>query len=323
MHKSGFIFTVGKDLLESAKNLNLDSVFINHKNISKENLLLIRNVLGKNIEIFVEVPAFAEKELLEKYPDAKSIEAQGKSTSKNGYVGLCPTHLEIRKICIENVKKILEEDINGIWLDFIRYPTKWEEPEPDVLDTCYCDRCLKLFEEYIGEPIIGETLEDKVLLIDGSYYLEWLEFKAEQITSLVRNVRELINESGKNIKLGFFTIPWEDKEFGAGIKRIMGQDFGQLANYVDIFSPMLYHRMCGKEVEWIKGKVEYFWNVMKPFLPLIQTENKISKINTDEFKKALEYAALKPSMGVCIFFLDDLIKQRDKLEIAKKFFEQN
>ena len=320
MIKSGFFFSAPNyRSLNAVLELNLDSVFIPFHEAGVANLDKIRKS-KPDIKINVEVPVFAGKELLEKFPDALPVEASGLKTEKEWYAGVCPTHTGVREECLRKIDSLLSLNPDGIWLDFIRYPTKWEEPNPYILDTCYCDRCLKLFSEYIGESIVGSTLEEKALLIDGSYYIEWLEFKVNQIASMVKDVREVVGKFGESVKLGIFAVPWEDKEYGAGIKRIIAQDFDQLAFVVDEFSPMLYHKMCGKPVEWIKQKVDYFWNFQKPFLPLIQTESRISEISTDEFKKSLELASQKPSQGVCIFFLENLIKQPAKYEAAKNFF---
>lgn len=338
--KSGFFsFPPNIESLNAVVDLNLDMVFVPFHEASAQNLERIRKSKS-DVKINVEVPVFAGKELLEKFPNALPVEALGLKTEKEGYVGICPTHLGVRNECLRKIDNILSLNPDGIWLNFIRYPTKWDEPDPYILDTCYCDRCLKLFSEYIGEPIIGNTLEEKILLIDGSYYIEWLEFKVNQITSMVKDVREVIRKFGKFVKLGMFAVPWEDKEYGAGIKRIIAQDFNQLASVVDEFSPMLYHKMCGKSVEWIKQKVDYFWNFQKPFLPLIQTGLHIptslrggvsssslrrttkpdAAISLDEFKKSVELASQKPSQGACIFFLEDLIKQTEKYEAVKKLF---
>ena len=108
----------------------------------------------------------------------------------------------------------------------------------------------------------------------------------------------------------------KDSEYSAGIKRILGINIEQISPLVETVSPMLYHKMCGKDVEWVKEKVNYYWNLGKPFLPLIQTGD----VSLDEFKKSMEFAILKPSAGVCVFYLDDLIKQREKVDIVLDFF---
>lgn len=325
MHKSTFLFSVTPTILTKLSQLNLDSVFTGFNNATKQNIESLKKEKSNDFEIYVDVGVFAGADLLGKYPDAKPVEVTGKETTNGWYTGLCPTHEGVRSAALDKVERATKKDIDGIWLDFIRYPMHWEEKNPEVLDTCYCDRCLKLFEEYIGEPISGvggegNDLENLALHIDGSYYHEWLEFKTGQITSFVEDARKIIDESAKKIKLGFFAIPWTDKEYGAGIKRIMGQDFDKLSGLVDIFSPMLYHKMLEKDVSWVGEMIDYFWQVGKPFLPLIQTEDKPTKLVQKEFEDALTLATKKPSFGVCAFYFDDLIKSNEKFETLEKFF---
>ena len=324
MHKSAFFLLVPTDSsIQSAKTLKLDSVFASSTHLSVEVISKLRAELGEKIQINAEIGIFAGKDLLEKFSDAKPVEALNTPTEKDWYCGICPTHEGVRSHALEKIKALFALDINGIWLDFIRYPSKWEEPEPYILDTCYCDRCMQKFSEYIGEPIAGNSAEEKALLIDGSYYIEWLEFKCGQITSMVKAVQDLIKESGKNIKLGFFAVPWDEKEHGAAIKRVLGQDFAALSGLVDTVSPMLYHKMCGKDVDWIKEKVDFFWQLGISQLPLVQTEPRVAEISADEFNKALEFASVSPSTGVCIFFLEDLVKHEKLFEKAQNFFAKS
>ena len=314
MHKSIFLDSL-KDTEEVLSGISLDSIMISPKLCNAQSISDLRKT-HKNVEIYADFPVFCGEELLKSFPDAIPIEAFGKDLIKEGLTFVCPTHLGVRQYLIKELAKLVKLDINGVWLDCARYPTVWAKLVPIIYDTCYCERCLSLFEKYIGEKIVGDTLEEKFLHIDGSYYIEWLRFKCDQITSFVEQVKRIISESGKNMKLGIFVVPWEDNEYSAGIKRILGINIEQIAPLVDTVSPMLYHKMCGKGVEWVKEKVNYYWNLGKPFFPLIQTED----VSLDEFKKSMEFATLKPSAGVCLFYLDNLVKQKDKLEIAGDFF---
>lgn len=319
MHKSVFLFEpVGDKVLASLKNFELDSVFLHHSNLTSFTIAEVKNSILPKTEIYGEASVFFDKDLLAEFPDAKPVEAEGKDTG----AGLCPTHPKVREAQLEQIRQYLKLEIDGIWLNHIRYPTKWNAVKPEILDTCYCERCLGLFEDYIGEKLEAKNLEETVLLIDGSYYHEWLTFKCEQISSFVKSVKELIIESGNSHKLGLFVVPWEDKEFGAGIKRVVSQDFAQLSNYADQISPMLYHKMCGKSPEWIREKVEYFWNVGLPFLPIVQTESMPEEISTAEFQQVLDNAVASPSSGVCVFYLADLLSHESLLLQLQKFFAQ-
>jgi uncharacterized lipoprotein YddW (UPF0748 family) len=314
-------FPTTEQLLKKSAELNLDSVFIQDYCTTTQLMNDVRKANGEDVDIYTLVTVFNKHTPEdEELPETKAVEWSGK-VLEDGTTGYCPTSEVLRERCLNSVKKLIELEVDGIWLDSLRYSsTHWANQDPNIMDTCYCDRCLALFEELIGEPIEGTNLEEKYLHIDGSYYHEWLEFKSENVASMAREVRTLIDDSGKDIKLGFFAVPWEDREFGAGIKRIAAQDFGKLAEIVDVVSPMLYHKMVGKDVTWIKDMIEYFWQVGKPFLPLIQTENIPTKLPPEEFKQALEFASDGSSMGVCVFFLDDLIRESEKYNIVKSFF---
>src|SRR3990167_5103429 len=223
MHKSGFLLNVEDSVLEGASQLNLNSVLVSSENISPQTTSQIKEKLGQ-VEIYASVIVFAGKDLLEKCPDAKAVDSNDKDTISDPLIGICPTHPGVRKNRLEEIKRVLENDVQGVWLNHMRYPTSWESANPDILDTCYCERCLKMFEEYIGEPIAGvggegTALQNIALHIDGSYYHEWLEFKAGQVVSFVEEAKALIAASGKEIKLGMFIVPWKDKDYGAGIQR--------------------------------------------------------------------------------------------------------
>src|SRR3989344_3094213 len=288
VHKSVFLFSVDAKLVEQASDIKVDSVFISSRDAETDKIRLIKQKFS-DVSVYVEINIFAGADVLKKFPDAKPVEAVGKATAKDWYVGVCPTHEGVRTFALDKIRRVLQEGIDGGWLDLLRYPTKWEEPQPYLLDTCYCPRCMSLFEQYVGEKVAAGNLEELALLIDGSYYHEWLEFKTDQIASLVSEAKKLVTAAKSGVKLGAFVLPWEDKEYGAGIKRLVAQDFAKFAQFVDIFSPMLYHKMCGKDVSWVKQKVDYFWGVGTPFLPLIQTESRVSEISPEEFVLALEY----------------------------------
>ena len=316
MHKSLYLEkTPSAETLLQLKEFGLSSVFLDYKQLSKDVVTNIKASLGDSLEVYACVTVFAGKDLLMQFPDAALVEATGKEAEIDDRV--CPNHQGVRAEILERVKLVLGYGVDGLWLNGLKYSTKWALPEPVIYDVCYCERCLAKFSAALGDDIVGVTLQDKVLLIDGSYYLEWLEFKCNTITSMAQEIKEVLQKSGQKVKYGFFAVPWKDKEYSAGIKRVLGQDFGALAEIFDIFSPQLFHGMCGRPVDWVKEMEDYFWEVGKPMLPLIQTENKPDVISNDEFEKAVRYAAEKPSMGVCVFYWEPLTLQPEKLEVAK------
>ena len=236
---------------------------------------------------------FEGKDLLEKFPDAKPVEVESKETNGKNYFPASPTHPDIRTELIEHAKQIAKKDsIEVIWLNNLQFPTKWNEPEPTILDTDYSDQSLKMFEEFIGEPIEGKNLEEKFLHIDGSYYHEWLKFKTGKITSMAQELKTAIQSVNKNIKVGFFAIPWKDDDYGAAIKRIAGQDFEKLGELMDLMAVMMYQKDLDKDANWVGEMVDYFWHVGKHFTSIVQDDENLDEI----IKKASRF----PAERVCV-----------------------
>lgn len=315
MHTSVYINKISEEMLKAVSNLNLDSVITSQSKLDRASLTKLRDL---GVEVYGEVSCFEGQSLLDKFPDAKPVTHDSTKTIKDWYVGVCPTHEGVLEEVKSHINLLIDLEAGGIWLQFLYYPTKWDEPEPFIMDTCYCDRCISKFKAYVGDEFEYSDMEELFLLIDGSYYQEWLDFKAIQITSMAQYARDQILKSGKDIKLGYFTPPWDESEHRASLQRVLAQERTQLTPIVDVTSPMLYHKMCGEGLEWIKDKVEYFWNLGAEFIPLIQTEN----ITENELEQALKYAVESPSSGVCVLNLENLIEDKCKFEVVKNFFGQ-
>lgn len=72
---------------------------------------------------------------------------------------------------------------------------------------------------------------------------------------------------------------------------------------------------------WILS-AKYFRDItQKPILPIIQTEDKPNKINQVEFEKQLIESLKNPAEGTIIFFLEDLLKDPDKIAVVRSFFK--
>ena len=62
----------------------------------------------------------------------------------------------------------------------------------------------------------------------------------------------------------------------------------------------------------------------RPVLPIVQTEDKPRRIKPQEFKEELRQAIKPPSEGVIVFFLEDLVKNHQKLaRIQEILLERN
>ena len=80
--------------------------------------------------------------------------------------GACPTHKGLRRERLSYINRLVKKfeeqglSIDGIWLDYIRYPGRWSVKDPQLPDTCYCKRCLERFSKDTG-ILLGEGRSPK------------------------------------------------------------------------------------------------------------------------------------------------------------------
>ena len=298
----------GKDInqiVQELKSRGVNALFGDYCN--KE---LIKALHKNNMYFFVEVSVFVGERYWEKYPDSRPINAKGEKISKiKWYAGLCPNQEDLKKEKLAKIKQLITDyDIDGIWLDFIRYPCHWEVPEPILEQTCFCDECLKIFqkETKISIPQNLKTTKSRAEWLLKEHGKDWTEWKCQRITSLVKDVRKIINQNRPEVILAMFTVPWKTGGHNNAIKKIIGQDYSALAEYVDIFSPMVYHKMCNKSKKWIADITDYVAQLTgKDVLPIIQTRD----IKEQEFSLMLDTVTGSRAKGVIIFSSKHLLSE--------------
>jgi hypothetical protein len=108
-----------------------------------------------------------------------------------------------------------------------------------------------------------------------------------------------------------FSVPWTETDWDGALRRIMGQDLEALAKYIDVFSPMVYHKMCGQPVPWIANITEHAHGLTdKPIWPIIQTMSKPEAMSDQEFGAAIDQARQADgSQGVILFTWKGLLEE--------------
>ena len=309
MYKSLILKEITKEQLEKLKGFNLNAVVIKSDHATKEKIALITDHL-EGVKIEVLFNCFEGKELQEKFPQSKMVEVEEKDINSANYYPVSPANLEVREFLLEELKKISHLKVDTIWLENLHFATKWWVVEPEILDTDYSHETLAKFEEYIGESIEGSNLEEKYLHIDGSYYHEWLMFKTAFINDFISSAKEVLNP--QDIKVGVFLTPWEETDYRAGIKRILGQDHGMIVDLADrVALYMPYHAM-EKDIEWVKAKLQYFWHLGKKFVSVVDVSTRSDHSSLDQVLPLLQQS---PSEGYLIdnFEKVDSSKQSDLL----------
>jgi uncharacterized lipoprotein YddW (UPF0748 family) len=291
--------------------LGVNEVSLSWKHCSGTHVQELRD---QGVKVFAEISLFVGEELWQKYPDARPIDRSGKPIEPiNWYHGVCPNHPGVRRENLTIIEKIIHEfDIDGIWLDFIRYPCHWEkERTSKIAEYCFCDHCRSKFSHDIGGKPEGKL---------------WIDWKCTQITEYVKAIHACIHhhQFKKPIELGLFAVPWTTTEFDGAIKRIIGQDFKALSSYVDVFGIMAYHKITGNPPSWINGLVRSISNETRgTVIPLVQSIPIPKAVSPDEFASALEFGLQPPSKGLMVFHFEDMLTDNKKTRILKQTFQQS
>lgn len=116
-----------------------------------------------------------------------------------GSLWVDPGNPTMRAYNRELLEEIVAAGVDEINIDYIRYPTEYHS------------------------DLVGRTVEEKM----------------ERVASFVQMAREMIDASGKDVKLGISTYAILGWEYDINQERL-GQDVVRLAPLVDIISPMAY-----------------------------------------------------------------------------------
>jgi len=137
---------------------------------------------------------------------ALSRQREHPSQVEKGYHFLCPSRTEVRKFWLEVYEKMINTyDIEGIQLDYIRYPVS----VPHDLGFCYCDSCRRNFqEEEHPDPfeIHPETNPEQ--------WSAWNTYRTKQISGFVAEVKTLLLKNKPAVKLSadVFPVPEESRQ---------------------------------------------------------------------------------------------------------------
>ncbi len=272
----------------------------------------MQNAAGRRV--FLTLNAFGGSEGWKQFPDARPVLADGQYLDP-ALGGMCPTHEGWRRSRFDLLTSWLEKyqgnsGIAGVWLDFIRYPGRWEQEKPDIPDTCYCPRCLGKFQTDSGVRIADEakTVAEKAAWIHDNARLPWMLWKKEQISSFAREAKWLIGQfpGDRRILFGAFLVPWRKSDHDGALSFHLAQDAKLLAASIDVFSPMVYHRMVQRPIAWVAEITDYFAEISgREIWPIIQAE----KVGGEEFGQVVQSLSRPSTQGLLVYTFSDMMDE--------------
>lgn len=140
-------------------DLNVNAIFIHHNSITKS---MIDRAKKEGIKVFAEFATLNGKGYVDKHPEAWAIDKNGnKVEAATWFMGVCPTEPGFKQYRIDELRKLLRtHDLDGIWMDYLHWHAQFEDPEPILPETCFCEHCLTAFQSSSGLKLPeGDTPE--------------------------------------------------------------------------------------------------------------------------------------------------------------------
>jgi hypothetical protein len=275
------------------------------------------------LRVYAEFGCFVGQQLWDRYPDSRPITAEGSPLEPDGpYWGVNPAIAAVREDRLRALARLLTDyAVDGVWLDFIRWPCHWEVLAPELHQTSFDTETIERFARGAGIGLTaGDTTTVAAVVLDR-HAEAWKAWRRDQITSWVKEARRVVDRVRPDALLGLFGVPWRLADYGGAILDIIGQDYRALGRYIDVFSPMVYHAMCGFDLTWIGQVTEEIRELSgKPVWPIIQSVDEPRPVSAEEYGRALEIALDSPaSEGVLVYTLEGALDP-DKLAATKARF---
>ena len=306
--------------------LGVNAVFVHEGSIDQS---MIEKARAEGLKIYAEFPTLNGKNYVEDHPGAWPVNEHGqKAEEASWFMGICPTNMEFRKYRMDRLQSLLRSyDLDGIWMDYVHWHAQFEEPEPILPETCFCQSCLSEFEKNTDIRLQGNTIPEKAQWILKNNDREWRDWRCRVIQSWAYEMRDIIRKEKPGALLGIYHCPWDDDEFEGARRRILGLDYDLLRDIVDVFSPMVYHGRMGRTPDWVGNNIRWFCNRLSiepgsfpKVWPIVQAYDDPYVISPKEFENVLKGGLEAESTGVMMFTSYSVAENKEKIAVMKKAF---
>ena len=320
-----------KPLWEKGYNLNdlgVNAVFVHSGSINDE---MMKRAKSEGLKVYAEFATLNGKNYVKEHPEAWAINEKGeKVEAATWFMGVCPTEPGFKKYRADLLRKLISEhDLDGVWLDYVHWHAQFEDPEPILPETCFCDHCLDTFSTYSGIKIPEDTIATKASWILENHDAKWRNWRCQVIYDWTKDMKNILKKNNPDALLGLYHCPWNDQDFDSARRRVLGLDYDLLKETVDVFSPMVYHSRMGRNPNWVEENISWFSERLElkngsfpKVWPIIQAHNDPGIISNEEFETVLKGGLAGKSSGVMIFTTNSVAKEEGKIEVMKNVYTE-
>jgi hypothetical protein len=309
-------------------HLGVNAVFMHSGSITDS---IVSKLKADGIKLYAEFATLNGKGYVENHPEAWPIDKHGnKAEAATWFMGVCPTEPGFRSHRIDELKKLLTRfDIDGVWMDYLHWHAQFEDAEPILPETCFCDHCIRTFEVYSQLNIPAGSTAEKARWILERHDSSWRSWRCTVIAGWVKEFRKVLQEEKPGALLGIYHCPWDDKDFNGARRYNLGIDYRLLRDQADVFSPMVYHGRMGRSAEWVRENIAWFCKELgvqtgqfPKVWPIVQAYNDPNRISAEEFETVLRHGAGNGASGVMMFTSGAVAEDPAKVKVMKKVFTE-
>ena len=236
----------------------------------------------------------------ENHPDWYMVSRSGKSCfDKPPYVDyyrwISPVIPGVQRFLEDQVHQLASHPaVSGVHLDYVRYPDVilprglWDHYHLDQTeeladyDSCYSEHTRKAFKKVSGR----DPLEIK----DPAHDQEWLHFRYDSVTSLVKKLTKVAHGHKKLITAAVFPTP-------SRARTICRQDWDKWP--LDAACPMIYHSFYNRGLDFIEECM--LENIRAASFPIHAGLYMPAFGTPEEFRQGLQIVRRRGGSGVSLF----------------------
>jgi hypothetical protein len=213
------------------------------------------------LSVFQTTALFFDPELLQSFPDARPIDANGNpDRGFDWYLGVCPTHEGYLAAKIARLRRVATElEPDGLFLSFTRYPGFWENWVPGYTFTCadrfcFCPRCRERFAADLGLNMPAADAAVQAGFILDEHGSSWTAWRAARIVEAIARIAAVVRAHDPSIEIMLNTLAFPASDF-AGLdarREIAAQDLTMLRDVVDRFELMTYLQILARPDDWLE-----------------------------------------------------------------------